>query len=246
MAVVRHNPWAGYRNYSALVNNAVRDGRPLSLPALYRPCHWACLGHSVFIQTKRVAQKDFITGGHCCRCHSGDIIMAAMRLLEEQYQLFNHALQVTGDNYLAHSNLCDALNEEGKIQEAIDHCSEAIRMKPDYYIAYNNRGTAYSKLGKYQLTLEDLNKAIALNPDSAEALNNRGSAYIKLGKPQLALEDLNEAIRLNPDYALSYYNRAAVYLNQGQKEPGCRDAQRACTLGDCNILDLARKKGDCR
>ena len=161
-------------------------------------------------------------------------------------ELFNHALQATGDNYLAHSNLCDALNEEGKIQEAIDHCSEAIRMKPDYYIAYNNRGTAYSKLGKYQLTLEDLNKAIALNPDSAEARNNRGSAYIKLGQNQLALEDLNEAIRLNPDYALSYYNRAAVYLNQGQKEPGCRDAQRACTLGDCNILDLARKKGDCR
>jgi len=159
--------------------------------------------------------------------------------------LFNHSLQVTKDNYLAHSNLCDALNEEGKIQEAIDHCSEAIRMRPDYYIAYNNRGTAYSKLGKYQLTLEDLNKAIALNPDSAEARNNRGIAYIKLGQNQLALEDLNEAIRLNPDYALSYYNRAAVYLNQGQKESGCRDAQRACTLGDCKILDLAGKKGDC-
>ena len=160
--------------------------------------------------------------------------------------LFNHSLQVTKDNYLAHSNLCDALNEEGKIQEAIDHCSQTIRIRPDYYIAYNNRGTAYSKLGKYQLTIEDLNKAIALNPDSAEARNNRGSAYIKLGKPQLALEDLNEAVRLNPDYALSYYNRAAVYLNQGQKEPGCRDAQRACTLGDCRILDLAGKKGDCR
>ncbi|MGP8014648.1 MAG: hypothetical protein ACLPP9_09670, partial [Smithella sp.] len=28
--------------------------------------------------------------------------------------LFNHSLQVTKDNYLAHSNLCDALNEEGK------------------------------------------------------------------------------------------------------------------------------------
>jgi len=160
--------------------------------------------------------------------------------------LFNHSLQVTKDNYLAHSNLCDALNEEGKFQEAIDHCSQTIRIKPDYYIAYNNRGNAYSKLGKYQLTLEDLNKAIALNPDSAEARSNRGIVYTKLGKPQLALEDLNEAIRLNPDYSLPYYNRAAIYLNQGQKEPGCRDAQRACTLGDCRILDLAGKKGDCR
>ena len=61
-----------------------------------------------------------------------------------------------------------------------------------------------------------------------------------------ALEDDNEAIRLKPDYVDAYYNRAAVYLNQGQKEPGCRDAQRACTLGDCRIFDPARKNGDCR
>ena len=157
--------------------------------------------------------------------------------------LFNHSLQVTKDNYLAHSNLCDALNEEGKIQEAIDHCSETIRIRPDYYIAYNNRGTAYSKLGKYQLTIEDLNKAIALNPDSAEARNNRGSAYIKLGKPQLALEDLNEAVRLNPDYALSYYNRAAVYLNQGQKR--ARLPRRANSVFIRRLHDLrpCKKKG---
>jgi tetratricopeptide (TPR) repeat protein len=185
---------------------------------------------------------------------AGTAIIAILAILSwrqcgywrDSVELFRHALQATGDNYVAHNNLGDALNEEGKIQEAIYHCSEAIRMRPDYYIAYNNRGTAYSKLGKYQLTIEDLNKAIALNPDSAEARNNRGIAYIKLGQNQLALEDLNEAIRLNSDYALSYYNRAAIYLNQGQKEPGCRDAQRACTLGDCKILDLARKKGDCR
>ncbi|MGD0168398.1 MAG: tetratricopeptide repeat protein [Smithella sp.] len=185
---------------------------------------------------------------------AGSALVAIMAILSwrqcgywsDSVTLFNHSLQVTKDNYLAHNNLCDALNEEGKIQEAINHCSEAIRMRPDYYIAYNNRGNAYSKLGKYLLTLEDLNKAIALNPDSAEARTNRGIAYFKLGQNQIALDDLNEAIRLNPDYALPYYNRAAIYLNQGQKELGCRDAQRACALGDCKILDLAGKKGDCR
>ncbi|HUN53747.1 MAG TPA: tetratricopeptide repeat protein [Smithella sp.] len=185
---------------------------------------------------------------------AGLAVLAIMAILSwrqcgywrDSITLFNHSLRVTNDNYLAHSNLCDALIGEGKIREAIAHCSETIRINPDYYIAYNNRGNAYSKLGMYQQTIEDLNQAIRLNPQSFEALNNRGSAYIKLGQNQLAMADLNEAIRLNPDYALSYANRAAVYLNQGQKELGCRDAQRACSLGDCGILELARKKGDCR
>ena len=48
--------------------------------------------------------------------------------------------------------------------------------------------------------------------------------------------------RLNPDYALSYYNRAAVYLNQGQRRQAARDAQTACSLGDCTILDLQEKR----
>jgi len=93
-------------------------------------------------------------------------------------ELWNHALHVTKDNYLAHNNLGFALAEKGKIQEAIDHYNKAIRLKPDYFEAYNNRGN--------------------------------------------------------------------VYLNQGIKELGCYDAQKACALGDCEILKIARSRGNCR
>ena len=41
-------------------------------------------GIPLLFKQHAVAQKDFITGGHCYHCHSGDIIMAAMRLLERQ------------------------------------------------------------------------------------------------------------------------------------------------------------------
>ena len=45
--------------------------------------------------------------------------------------LFNHALQVTKDNYVAHNNLASALIEEGRTEEAIEHYNKAIRLKPD-------------------------------------------------------------------------------------------------------------------
>ena len=89
-------------------------------------------------------------------------------------ELFNHALQVTKDNFLAHNYFASALFDKGRIEEAIEHYNKAIRLKPDYADAYNNRGIAYTKLGQYQLAIEDFNKAIRLKPDYANAYNNRG------------------------------------------------------------------------
>ncbi|MGD0279842.1 MAG: tetratricopeptide repeat protein [Smithella sp.] len=131
---------------------------------------------------------------------------------KDSINLFNHALQVTKNNYLAHNNLGLALFAEGKTQEAITHYNKAIRIMPDNMIIYNNRGDAYAKLDWYQH----------------------------------AVEDFSEAIRLKPDYADFYIKRGAVYLNQGNNKLGCCDAQKACELGNCAILDAAKGKGDCR
>jgi hypothetical protein len=163
--------------------------------------------------------------------------------------LFNHASQVTKDNTLLmmmHNNLASSLDKEGKITEAIYHYNEVIRLKPDDAHIYNRRGSLYVRLGQYQLAIKDYNEAIRLKPDYASAYNNKGSAYDRLGKYQLAIKDYNEAIRIKPDYTLAYKNRGLSYFRQANKEPGCRDAQKACELGDCKLLELARGKGDCR
>ena len=33
---------------------------------------------------------------------------------------------------------------------------------------------------------------------------------------------------------------------QGNKKLGCSDEQKACELGMCKILEMAKGKGDCR
>ena len=160
--------------------------------------------------------------------------------------LFNHALQVTKDNYLVHNHLGLTLFIEGKTEEAIYHYNEAIRIKPKYFDAYFNRGIANFKLGKYQMTIEDLNKAIRLIPDYINAYYNRGVTYSYLGQHQLAIENYNVAIRLKPDYAAAYNNRAFAYLNQGDKISGCSDAKKACAMRVCLTLEAAKVKGYCR
>ena len=60
------------------------------------------------------------------------------------------------------------------------------------------------------------------------------------------VKDFNTAISLKPDYANAYNNRANVYIKQNNKELGCNDARKACALGECKLLELAKGQGYCR
>jgi tetratricopeptide (TPR) repeat protein len=82
-------------------------------------------------------------------------------------------------------------------------------------------------------------------PNNADICNGKGIKYAKSGQYQQAIENFNEVIRLKPDYADAYYNRALVYLNQGNKAQCCRDAQKACELGNCKILEFCKSNGLC-
>ncbi|MFZ1037569.1 MAG: tetratricopeptide repeat protein [Smithella sp.] len=185
---------------------------------------------------------------------AGTAVLAILAILTWQQcgywknsiELFNHALQITNNNYLAHNNIGFALFTEGRIEEAIDHYNKAIRIKQNFADNYNNRGVAYGKLGQHQRAIEDYNRAIRLKPDYAEAYFNMGNVYSELSQYQQAVENYNKAINLKPDYLHAYGNRGTAYLNQGNRESGCSDAQKVCAWGDCRLLEIAKGKGDCR
>ncbi len=185
---------------------------------------------------------------------SGIVYLVMMTLFAQQQcgywknsiSLMTHTLQVTKHNYLAHNNMGLALHNLGKVSEAIKNYNESIRLKPSYAYAYNNRGIIYGELKQYQLAMNDFNDAIRRMPLYADAYYNRGLTYGNMGRHQLAMNDYNHAIRLKPDYAEAYMNRGVVYLKEGNKILGCKDAQKACNLGNCKTLKSAQNIGLCR
>lgn len=147
--------------------------------------------------------------------------------------LYNHAL---------------ALCSSGKCtdpQKAIEYLDEAIKRMPALAEAYNIRGNADVDLGQNQRAIEDYNEAIRLKPNYSHAYYNRGYTYSKLGQYPQAIEDYNEAIRLKLENVSVYYNRGRAYFTQGNKELGCTDAQKACELGDCKLLEDAKSRKYC-
>jgi tetratricopeptide (TPR) repeat protein len=138
-----------------------------------------------------------------------------------------------------------AYDNLGQYQSAIKDYNQAIQLRPGYAEAFYNRGTIYSEIGQYQRAIEDFNQAIRLQPNDAEAYHGRGFAYDKLGRYQRAIEDYNQAISLQPNDANTYNNRGINYLSQGNKTLGCLDAKKACALGNCKLLEMAKDRGFC-
>lgn len=144
--------------------------------------------------------------------------------------LFEHALNVTEKNYIAHNNLGVILFEKGKIAEAVFHFNKSIHIEPDYIDAYINLGNAYAKQGESGKAFDNFNKAITLNPDhlnNFDAYNNRGIAYARQGKYDNAINDFNKSISLKSDYASSYYNRGVAYANVGQYQQAINDYNKS-------------------
>ncbi len=164
---------------------------------------------------------------------------------KNNFELWNHAVLVTKNNYVAYNNRGVAFGERGNYQQAFDDFNEAIRLKPDDAVAYNNKGSFYGDLRQYQTAIEYFNKAIALKSDDPKAYCNRGIAYFHMGRYQQAIDDFNEAIRIRNDYADALHNIAVVYLKSGNISKACEEARKNCAKGVCKTMETLKSQGYC-
>jgi len=159
---------------------------------------------------------------------------------------FNQLIFLKPDFIDAYNNGELTYSKDGQYQLVIGDFNKATSLKPDDAHYFNDIGINYSKRGKYKTAINNFNQAIRLKPDFVDAYNNRGLTYSKEGRYQLAIDDFSQAIRLKPDFASAYINRGVTYLTINKKEPGCLDARKACSLGNCKLLEMAKGKGYCR
>ncbi|KAK9925727.1 hypothetical protein M0R45_022995 [Rubus argutus] len=99
---------------------------------------------------------------------------------------------------LAKSKAMDAISE-GKLDEAIDHVTEAIMLNPTSAILKASRASIFVKLNKPNAAIRDANAAIEINPDSAKGYKIRGTAKAMLGHWEEAACDLHVASKLDYD-----------------------------------------------
>jgi protein O-mannosyl-transferase len=128
-------------------------------------------------------------------------------------------------------------------ENSITLLNRTLQVTKNNDLAYTIRGNAYYESGRYLPAIDDFTRAVQIQPYNVKAYNNRGTCYVKLGLYQQAVDDYNKAIDMK--YVTAYIGRGTAYLLQGNKPAGCSDAQKACTLGECKLLEDAKLRGYC-
>ncbi len=118
--------------------------------------------------------------------------------------LFNHALQVDRNNYMAYHHLGMALANEGKTDQAIAMYRNTLALAPQYAPAYNNLGIIYAQLGRFDEAVSLFKAAIKLTPTNAVFYRNLALAYQKQGKNPEAEAVMAHVKWLTGDRGLQY------------------------------------------
>ena len=132
---------------------------------------------------------------------------------------------------LAFINRAMALEDAGRLDEAIDDYTSAIKLKAGHATSYNNRGNILNALGRYDEAVEDFNYAIRYRPDHSYAYNNRGLSYMGLNRPGRAIGDFKKAISLEPALAEPFINLSDVYQKMGQRKLAIQARKKGLELG---------------
>ena len=83
----------------------------------------------------------------------------------------------------------NALQEQGKLEEAIEAYNKALAIKPDYAEVYSNIGNILKEQGELEAAVEAYNKSLAIKPHDALVHKNLSFALLNNGRLSEGLDE---------------------------------------------------------
>ena len=161
------------------------------------------------------------------------------------YDLWTHALAVTGRNFIAQDNLGGALLLQGKPDEAYSHFQAAAEINPLDPMSRSNLGAYLQEHRHLAEAIEQYNRVISLTSDAgllAATYANRGAAYRALGEDESARTSYDQALQLNPNQYNAYLGLGELSEKQNRLDDAISNYSKAVELQptDTGFLLLGR------
>jgi tetratricopeptide (TPR) repeat protein len=138
---------------------------------------------------------------------------------EDNEKLYQHAIEVTENNWLAHGNLGTYLKEiPERRAEGIGHLETALRIRPLYPEAQNNLGASLASVGLCALAIPHFETALRVTPNEVVANTNLGLCLLDEGRYVEAANRFEKVLSSQPNNL-----RARINLGTSlSKVPGRR------------------------
>jgi len=128
-----------------------------------------------------------------------------VRVWQDSFTLFRHALRKTENNPYAHHGLGMAYYAQGDRRNALKHLQAALELRKDEE-TLNDMGIVLISLGDFSGAERELRTAMKYGPKYPKVNNNLGVALASQGKYQEAIEQFKIALHREPDYENAAHN----------------------------------------
>ena len=150
---------------------------------------------------------------------------------KDSRSLYEHALAVTDQNYLAHTNLGVLLLERGDLEAATEHLEAAERINRRYVDARYNLGLAYMGAGRMAEAEQQFRDVLRDEPQHEDARVNL-RAVIELSTDADDVRAQYEALLArDPGDAATRTSLASLLYREGELDRAEREAARALEDG---------------
>ena len=153
------------------------------------------------------------------------------RVWRNSETLFEHALAVTDDNFVAHGSLGAFLSDAGRDAEALPHLQAAVSLRGGDPLYRFNLANTLVRLGRNREAIPHFRQAVGRRPVFPEAHNNLGIALGQDGRWDEAGRHFRLATEQDPGYAAAWFNLGLVQLQRGQLSEA-RNSFRTCLHHD--------------
>jgi Flp pilus assembly protein TadD len=133
-------------------------------------------------------------------------------------------------NFRAQGNLGAALQEQGRLEEAVEPLRRAIAIRPDYAFAHTTLGVVLARLGKLDEAAAAHEAAVRVRPDYVVARLNLASVRLERGELDAASAGLEAVRQLAPDDPDLHAKRGVLLLRRGRNAEAAIELERAVAL----------------
>jgi tetratricopeptide (TPR) repeat protein len=153
-----------------------------------------------------------------------------VRHWQNSLTLFQHALDSTKDNYIAHERIAAWLCGQSRLDEAIYHYKRAIEMNPRDADVYLELGAVFVAKGKFDEAVKYFDESLRIKPDFADAHTTIGRALALQSNLDEAVVHFAEALRLDPHSAQAHYHLGKTLVQAGKIDEAITHFEEALRL----------------
>ena len=157
-----------------------------------------------------------------------------VRYWKDNITLFEHAVQVTENNFFAYNCLGSSYaalskKDPSALDKAVFYYRQAIKANPNFEHAYVNLGNVLGVKGDYEEANTALRMAIDVW-DNSKARVNLGVNYFRMGKLDEAIKEFKVMIENDPTERSAYRNLGAALQAKGDTQGAIKAYQEAIKM----------------